>query len=319
VIWLHRYARVLAAATLLLVAAGGMVTSTNSGLSVPDWPTTYGRQMFSFPLSQMVGGIFYEHGHRLIASLVGLLTVGLALWLWRVETRPWVRRLGWLAVAAVVAQGVLGGLTVIYLLPDAISISHAGLAQIFFSLTVSLALFTSPTWRNPPAAPVSDPGLRRLLLVTTLLVYGQILLGATMRHTGAGLPAGLRAAGATVLEHRHRAALRAPDRRGDRDDPRRGSHRPHRAPAWRQVGAGEAGLGAGRGGRGTSDARRLRRAHGQAASRQHAARRDGRHGPCHLPSAHPPDVSRALRRGDARPCGRAASNRRGLGGAQACQ
>jgi cytochrome c oxidase assembly protein subunit 15 len=187
VIWLHRYARVLAAATLLLVAAGGMVTSTNSGLSVPDWPTTYGRQMFSFPFSQMVGGIFYEHGHRLIASVVGLLTIGLALGLWRAESRPWVRRLGWIAVAAVVAQGVLGGLTVIYLLPDAISISHAGLAQIFFSLTVSLALFTSPTWRRPPTAPADDPGLRRLLVVTTLLVYGQILLGATMRHTGAGL------------------------------------------------------------------------------------------------------------------------------------
>ena len=186
-IWLHRYARVLAVATLLLVAAGGMVTSTNSGLSVPDWPTTYGHQMFSFPFSQMVGGIFYEHGHRLIASVVGFLTIGLAVWLWRTDPRPWVRRLGWLALAAVIAQGVLGGLTVIYLLPDPISISHAGLAQIFFGLTVSLALFTSPTWRRPPAAPVDDAGLRRLMAVTTALVYGQILLGATMRHTGAGM------------------------------------------------------------------------------------------------------------------------------------
>ena len=79
--WLHRYTRLVAAATLLLVAAGGMVTSTNSGLSVPDWPTTYGRQMFAFPLSGMVGGIFYEHGHRLIASTVGMLTIGLVVWL----------------------------------------------------------------------------------------------------------------------------------------------------------------------------------------------------------------------------------------------
>src|SRR5262245_41990126 len=115
-----------------------MVTSTNSGLSVPDWPTTFGHQMFSYPLSGMVGGIFYEHGHRLIASTVGLLTIGLVLFLWRVEPRRWVRRLGWLALLTVVAQGVLGGLTVIYLLPDPISISHAGLAQLFFCLTVSL-------------------------------------------------------------------------------------------------------------------------------------------------------------------------------------
>lgn len=185
--WLHRYCRLLAAATLLLVAAGGMVTSTNSGLSVPDWPTTYGRQMFAYPLSQMQGGIFYEHGHRLIASTVGMLTIGLVIFLWRVETRAWVRRLGWLALGAVIAQGVLGGLTVLLMLPDAISISHAGLAQLFFALTVTIALVTSRTWRAPAAAPVDDPGLRRWAPVLTVLVYCQILLGATMRHTGAGL------------------------------------------------------------------------------------------------------------------------------------
>lgn len=187
VTWLHRYCRLLAAATLLLVAAGGMVTSTNSGLSVPDWPTTYGRQMFAYPLSQMQGGIFYEHGHRLIASTVGMLTIGLVFFLWRAETRPWVRRLGWVALGAVIAQGVLGGLTVLLMLPDAISISHAGLAQLFFALTVTIALVTSRTWRTPPAPPVDDAGLRRWAPVLTVLVYGQILLGATMRHTGAGL------------------------------------------------------------------------------------------------------------------------------------
>jgi cytochrome c oxidase assembly protein subunit 15 len=187
VIWLHRYCRLLVVATLLLVAAGGMVTSTNSGLSVPDWPTTYGRQMFAFPLSQMAGGIFYEHGHRLIASTVGMLTIGLVIFLWRVEPRAWVRRLGWLALGAVIAQGVLGGLTVLLMLPDAISISHAGLAQIFFALTVTLALVTSRTWRQPPQAPVDDASLRRRMVILTALVYGQILLGATMRHTGAGL------------------------------------------------------------------------------------------------------------------------------------
>jgi cytochrome c oxidase assembly protein subunit 15 len=187
VTWLSRYTRLLAAATLLLVAAGGMVTSTNSGLSVPDWPTTYGRQMFAFPLSQMVGGIFYEHGHRLIASTVGLMTIGLIVFQWRVEPRAWVRRLGWIALGAVVAQGVLGGLTVLLLLPDSVSISHAGLAQIFFALTVSLALFTSPSWRRPPIPPAVDLGLRGRMVVLTAIVYCQILLGATMRHTGAGL------------------------------------------------------------------------------------------------------------------------------------
>jgi len=186
-LWLHRYARLLVAATFLLLAAGGMVTSTNSGLSVPDWPTTYGHQMFSFPLDQMVGGIFYEHGHRLIASSVGLLTIGLVVFLWRVETRRWLKRLGWLALAAVILQGLLGGLTVIFLLPDAISISHAGLAQIFFSLTVAIAVFTSAWWRQPATDPVDDPRLRRRLVLLTSMVYAQILLGATMRHTGAGL------------------------------------------------------------------------------------------------------------------------------------
>ena len=186
-VWLHRYTRLLVVATLLLVAAGGMVTSTNSGLAVPDWPTTYGRHMFAFPLSGMVGGIFYEHGHRLIATIVGMLTIGLVLFLWRAEPRPWVRRLGWLALAAVIVQGLLGGLTVLLLLPDAVSISHAGLAQIFFALTLSIALVTSATWRRPPAPPADDERLRRRVLILTLAVYGQILLGATMRHTGAGL------------------------------------------------------------------------------------------------------------------------------------
>ncbi len=184
--WLHRYAKLLVAATLLLVAAGGMVTSTGSGLSVPDWPTTYGENMFTFPFSKMVGGIFYEHGHRLIASAVGLLTIGLVAFLWRVEPRAWVRKLGWVALAAVILQGVLGGLTVIFLLPDAISISHAGLAQIFFCLTITMALVTSRGWLDAPVVP-DDPALRKRLIVMTSLIYAQILVGATMRHMGAGL------------------------------------------------------------------------------------------------------------------------------------
>ena len=193
-LWLHRYNRLLAGASLLLIAAGGLVTSTGTGLSVPDWPSTYGYFMFSFPLSKMVGGILYEHSHRLIASTVGLMTIALALWMSRVEPRRWVRRVGWLALVAVVTQGILGGLTVLYFLPAPVSISHAGLAQVFFVLVTSLAVFTSPGWlrrygRNESAtrAIVGDTALRRLALLTPALIYVQILIGATMRHTGAGL------------------------------------------------------------------------------------------------------------------------------------
>jgi cytochrome c oxidase assembly protein subunit 15 len=185
-IWLHRYAKVVTLFTVLLIAAGGMVTSTGSGLSVPDWPNTYGWFMFSFPYSKWVGGIFYEHSHRLIASTVGFLTIGLALFAWRVEPRRWVRRLAWLALGAVVLQGVLGGLTVLFFLPAPISIGHAALAQIFFCLALSITVFTSPGWMCA-TNPVDDPTLRRLAVMTTAAIYVQILLGATMRHTGAGL------------------------------------------------------------------------------------------------------------------------------------
>lgn len=187
---LHLYSRLVAASTLLLIVAGAMVTSTGSGLAVPDWPTTYGYNMFTFPPSKWVGGIFYEHGHRLIASTVGFLTIILAAWLWRVESRGWLRRLGFVALAAVILQGVVGGLTVRFLLPAPISIGHAGLAQLFFCLTVSIALFTSNGWRRGyPHGSVlrDDRTLRRLTIVTTGFIYVQVLIGATMRHTGAGL------------------------------------------------------------------------------------------------------------------------------------
>jgi cytochrome c oxidase assembly protein subunit 15 len=189
---LHLFAVLVAASTLLLIFAGGLVTSTGSGLAVPDWPSTYGWFMFSFPLDKMVGGIFYEHGHRLIASTVGFLIVVLAVWLWRAEPRRWVRRLGFLALAAVIAQGILGGITVLLLLPDAISISHAGLAQLVWCLTVTIALVTSRGWlrgyadRSGTITP-DDGRLRTIACVTTAGIYLQILVGATMRHTEAGL------------------------------------------------------------------------------------------------------------------------------------
>jgi len=186
--WLHRFSVFLSASTVLLILAGGLVTSTDSGLSVPDWPTSYGWSMFAFPLDKMVGGIFYEHGHRLIASTVGMLTIALAVWLWFAERRAWLRRLGVAALAAVIAQGLLGGVTVLFFLPAPISVAHAGLAQIFFSLTVAIALFTSRGWRAAPARPpVDDPLLRRIATTTTAVIYVQILVGATMRHTGSGL------------------------------------------------------------------------------------------------------------------------------------
>ena len=185
-IWHHRYVKLVTVFTVLLIAAGGLVTSTDSGLSVPDWPTTYGWNMFAFPLGKMVGGIRYEHSHRLIASTVGFLTIIVALWTWWVEPRRWVRRLGFAALGAVILQGVLGGLTVLFFLPPAISIGHAGLAQLFFCITLTLALVTSPGWKNA-AAPVDDAMLRRVAALTTIVVYTQILIGATMRHTNAGL------------------------------------------------------------------------------------------------------------------------------------
>ncbi len=187
------FAALVAASTALLILAGGFVTSTGSGLSVPDWPNTYGWFMFAFPLDNMVGGIFYEHSHRLIASTVGFLIVVLAAWLWRVEPRRWVRRLGFIALAAVITQGMLGGITVLWYLPDPISIAHASLAQIVFCLTVAIALVTAPGWKrgyvhSAAITPTPDDGVLQVLaIVTTALVFVQIVIGATMRHTGAGL------------------------------------------------------------------------------------------------------------------------------------
>jgi cytochrome c oxidase assembly protein subunit 15 len=183
---LHRFATFVAGCTVLLLLAGSLVTSTGSGLAVPDWPTTYGSNMFTFPPSKWVGGIFYEHGHRLIASSVGLLTIILAIWLWIAEPRRWLKRLGVLALAAVILQGVLGGITVLFFLPAAISTAHAGLAEVFFCLTVAIALFTSPGWRRGDGR-TDDPVLRKVAVATTTLIYAQILVGAVMRHTEAGL------------------------------------------------------------------------------------------------------------------------------------
>ncbi len=181
---LHRYALAVASATGALLFVGGLVTSTGSGLAVPDWPLSFG-QVFP-PLR---GGVLFEHGHRMVAATVGLLTVILAAWLWRSESRAWVRRLGALALAAVIVQGVLGGLTVRLRLPVAVSVAHAGIAELFFCLTGTLALVTSRSWLLPeePTPDSGPPSLRALSVVTVAVVYLQILVGALVRHTGAGL------------------------------------------------------------------------------------------------------------------------------------
>jgi heme a synthase len=178
---LHRFAVLTAGATFVLLFLGGLVTSTGSGLAVPDWPLSFGQV---FP--PMVGGVLFEHGHRLAAATVGCLTVALALWTVVGEARPGVRALGLLALLAVVLQGVLGGVTVLYKLPIAVSVTHACLAQAFFCLTVTLALVTGPAWSAP--RPRRTPAaLAGLAGVTTAVVFGQLVLGALMRHMHAGL------------------------------------------------------------------------------------------------------------------------------------
>ena len=180
---LHAWAMVTAACTFCLVIAGGLVTSTGSALAVPDWPLSYGQLM-----PPMVGGVFYEHGHRMIATVVGILTCILAFWVWRRDSREWVRVLGVIALCSIVVQGVLGGLTVLYLLPTPISVAHATLAQSFFSMTVILALATSRTWIGQlPQALALARTTRKYVIVAGAAVFMQLVLGAWMRHSDAGL------------------------------------------------------------------------------------------------------------------------------------
>jgi cytochrome c oxidase assembly protein subunit 15 len=180
--WRHRFALLTAGATLFLIFAGGMVTSTGSGLAVPDWPLSYGMLM-----PPMVGGIFYEHGHRMVAAGVGLLTLALALWTARREPRPGVRRLAWAALVAVVAQGLLGGLTVLLLLPTSVSVGHACLAQAFLCITVALAYVTSREWLSSEPREPDVAGLRPACSLALAAVLAQLMLGAFMRHLHAGL------------------------------------------------------------------------------------------------------------------------------------
>lgn len=181
---LHTFAVVLAICTLLLVIAGASVTSKQAGLSVPDWPLSYGQVM-----PEMKDGVFYEHGHRMIASFVGFLTIIMAVWVWRVDHRKWMKGLGLAALGLVILQGVLGGMTVMFLLPPQVSIAHACLAQIFFSVTIALALFTSPAWleRAETLEDSGFPPLRTLAVIMPVLVLLQVGLGAGYRHRVMGI------------------------------------------------------------------------------------------------------------------------------------
>ena len=182
--WLHRFTAFTAGATFLLIIAGALVTSRDAGLSVPDWPLSYGQWM-----PPMVGGILYEHGHRMIATFVGFLTTVLAIWLWREEPRRWLRRLGLIALVAVIVQGLLGGLTVLLLLPWPVSVAHAALAQSFFCLVVSMMIFTGRGWQQegPRLSETKTPSLPSLTLLATGAIFLQLLLGAAFRHKGIGL------------------------------------------------------------------------------------------------------------------------------------
>jgi cytochrome c oxidase assembly protein subunit 15 len=197
-VWPHRLAVVLASATLPLLFIGGLVTSKGAGLAVPDWPTTFGYNMFLYPWSKMIGNIFYEHSHRLVASGVGLLTIAMAWVFWFQEPRPWLRRLGIAALVLVILQGVIGGLRVV-LLEHTLAIVHAAFAQLFFALTVSLVVFTSAEWRSAPRPIADGRRLRRLCALTTGLIYVQALLGAVLRHTGERVDLHLIFAGLVTL------------------------------------------------------------------------------------------------------------------------
>lgn len=190
--WLHRYAVLTACATFCLLIAGGLVTSTDSGLAVPDWPLSYGT--WNPP---MVGGILFEHGHRMIAGAVGLLILGLAVWTGRAEPRRWVRRLGYAALGAVIVQALLGGATVLLLLPPQISISHAMLGQGTFCLTVALAWALGGRWPRDPGT--STTRFQSAALGTAVLAALQLFLGAVIRHTGHAVHPHMAVAAALVI------------------------------------------------------------------------------------------------------------------------
>lgn len=184
--WPHRWAVALACATFPLLWVGGLVTTTDAGMAVPDWPNTYGYNLFLYPISTWLSGpwdIFVEHGHRLLGALVGMISIGLLVVLWRNDRRRWMSWLGAAALALVVFQGVLGGMRVV-LNERTLAMLHGCTGPLFFALTVALAVFTSRRWQGAREPLLSPHGgtIRRLAVVTCILVYLQLLLGAVLRH-----------------------------------------------------------------------------------------------------------------------------------------
>jgi len=182
---LHRFTVACAIATFILICVGGLVTSTGSALAVPDWPLAFGKLV-----PPLEGGIRFEWSHRAAAAVVGLLTLTLAIWTWWVGPRRWVRLMAWGAFGLIILQGVLGGLTVLLLLPLPLAVAHAGCAQAFFCLMVSMVLFTSPRFgsgRIKYREAVGGFSVTALAILTTCGLYLQVLIGALMRHLGAGL------------------------------------------------------------------------------------------------------------------------------------
>jgi cytochrome c oxidase assembly protein subunit 15 len=174
----------LACWTFFLIIAGALVTSNDAGLSVPDWPTSFG-SLYKIP--RLVGGVKFEHTHRMIAQVAGLLTIILAVWTWRVEKRRWLRILAFAALGTVILQGILGGITVLFYLPPAVSSAHAALAQTFFCIAVALAVFTGCRWiEEVPRVEVDSrkPSLFKLTLLSIFVLYVQLILGAMFRHHG---------------------------------------------------------------------------------------------------------------------------------------
>ena len=203
-VWLRRLTKLIAASTLFLIFAGAMVKSHEAGLSVPDWPTSYGWSMFTFPISKWVGNIFYEHTHRLIASTVGMLVIVQAVWLQLREPKRFLRILGWCSLVVVIVQGILGGVTVLLFLPKSVSIAHAGLAEIFFCINVAIAFFASRSYSSLRSVEKGDSPVSATTALAAL-VYAQIIVGAVMRHFGAGLAVReIFAAGPSVVNLLHR-------------------------------------------------------------------------------------------------------------------
>ena len=180
----HRFAVFAASVTFLLIIAGALVTSNDAGLSVPDWPTSFG-SLYKIP--HLVGGVKFEHTHRMIAQFVGFLSILLAVWTWRADPRRWMKYLGASALGLVIAQGMLGGLTVLFYLPPAISSAHAALAQTFFCAVVLIAVLTGRNWVEETPHIENDelhPTLFTLSLLSILVLYVQLILGAMFRHHG---------------------------------------------------------------------------------------------------------------------------------------